>query len=457
MECNTCYNTVNFLTTCTKCSYQTCRTCLGIYTCSSINEPSCMNCKHPLTRDFLIANIGIGWYDGKYKDSRKDVLLQREISLFPATYDFAIQYKNISANETLLYKMKSEYNITHQKFKELSHSKMDKKTKSELPDNLTYKGFYKYKKEYKENVSRIVYCNRQVKKGLEPELQMLKKKSITQKSKMYTKCPLPECPGLLGDDYKCIACNVKTCNKCFEIIKLKPNEEHVCNQETIDTIALLQKDTKPCPKCSTLIHRIEGCYQMWCTCCHVTFHYNTLEILNEKIHNPHYTDWLKNNVKGITTVVNNCGGELGYNSFNSLKYNDKLYTMCFNTYRQVLHIENVTLPLVLSYINKTVDIPTRRIERTKFMLKKIDKKTFQTFLFRSYKQQQRWSEVRDLLNMYIDAVKIILTNTIISNDEYTFMNEHRNITDYANSELLRIHKLYTNTWWFRFNHIIQLK
>ena len=58
----------------------------------------------------------------------------------------------------------------------------------------------------------------------------------------------------------------------------------------METAKLLAKDTKGCPKCGVPIHRIHGCNQMFCTCCHTGFDWQTLEIIDtgRGFHNPHY-------------------------------------------------------------------------------------------------------------------------------------------------------------------------
>jgi hypothetical protein len=65
--------------------------------------------------------------------------------------------------------------------------------------------------------------------------------------------------------------------------------DHTCLQENIETAKLLDHDSKPCPKCASLIFRISGCPQMFCTNCHTGFNWNTGKIMGfERFHNPHY-------------------------------------------------------------------------------------------------------------------------------------------------------------------------
>ena len=71
---------------------------------------------------------------------------------------------------------------------------------------------------------------------------------------------------------------------------------------------LLNKDSKSCPKCGTVIHKTSGCAQMWCPDCHTAFDWRTGEIVTGRIHNPHYIEFKR---KGGTSREHGdipCGG-----------------------------------------------------------------------------------------------------------------------------------------------------
>ena len=46
---------------------------------------------------------------------------------------------------------------------------------------------------------------------------------------------------------------------------------HKCDEEKVASVEMLKRDTKPCPKCGTPIHKIEGCDQMWDPQCGTAF------------------------------------------------------------------------------------------------------------------------------------------------------------------------------------------
>ena len=41
-----------------------------------------------------------------------------------------------------------------------------------------------------------------------------------------------------------------------------------------------------------MIHKTEGCNQMYCVMCHTAFDWNSLRIITGVIHNPHYFEYL---------------------------------------------------------------------------------------------------------------------------------------------------------------------
>jgi hypothetical protein len=96
-------------------------------------------------------------------------------------------------------------------------------------------------------------------------------------------CPVPKCEGVIRNG-QCVICMAQVCNKCNCAMK---GDSHVCKPEDVKSFSFILSTSKPCPGCKTFIHKIEGCYQMWCTKCHTTFDWGTLKKLTGPIHNPH--------------------------------------------------------------------------------------------------------------------------------------------------------------------------
>lgn len=100
-------------------------------------------------------------------------------------------------------------------------------------------------------------------------------------------CPVADCRGFADSKWDCGVCGVAICPDCHSL----KETDHVCSSDTLKTIQLLEQDTKQCPKCNTMIHKINGCDQMWCTVCRTAFSWTTGEIEGGVIHNPHYYLW----------------------------------------------------------------------------------------------------------------------------------------------------------------------
>jgi hypothetical protein len=370
--------------------------------------------------------MGSSWYEGKYKNTRKQVLFESEKAKSPETMIFAQQYKLVSQYEDEIQNLQDEYN---QKLKE----------------------FQEFKEKHNSRLRQLTILIYNINRGndaVPPEAidtGGLSDKKTKTATKLYTKCPVQDCPGMLNENNKCITCDVKVCVTCFEVKK----DDHKCDPNTVETLKLLKKDTKNCPGCATPIHKIEGCYQMWCTNCHITFHYRTLEILNEKIHNPHYVDWLKNN-----TTIQAGGGDgcqaLGYYSFNPFKHDKKeLYRECCDVFGHITHIEAVDLGQARRQLDSFTSENSKRLIRAQYMIGKIDEKKYKMLLFKSYKQIQRWGDVVDLLNMYITTLKQLLHNAVATRDLNSLKTQINTVSTYVKEEQGKIAKLYGNHCEFR--------
>jgi hypothetical protein len=147
------------------------------------------------------------------------------------------------------------------------------------------------------------------------------------------KCSYSDCDqGLVGKGWLCVTCERKTCQHCMEPIEVEKNmveqftgttlssekdeqgreiivtelrvkQEndkvisylHKCNNDIIQSVKTVRETSKPCPNCRARVDKISGCDQMWCTCCHTAFSWNTGKTIKVTFfHNPHYTEYLRN-------------------------------------------------------------------------------------------------------------------------------------------------------------------
>ena len=105
-------------------------------------------------------------------------------------------------------------------------------------------------------------------------------------------CPSTDCRGFVTGK-RCAVCKHDVCVRCHEF----DGAEHECNPATLESLAMLSKDSRPCPSCAALIFRSTGCNHMFCTNCRTHFdwesghtlktssngHYNTTEAFNKNV------------------------------------------------------------------------------------------------------------------------------------------------------------------------------
>ena len=292
------------------------------------------------------------------------------------------------------------------------------------------------------------------------------------------KCPTPECNGILNAEWHCILCKVNACSSCHEVV----DEEHKCNPDTIETIKMLKKDTKACPKCHTNIYKIDGCDQMWCVQCHTAFSWKTGNI-ETKIHNPHYYEWMrKNSANGVIArevgdnhgpaceAINDNAVIIYMNAVTSYlqemrKYNivDENVIQCVesNTNDFMINVQNLVHlnEVVLPRHTGVIDITSEFITRSKFLKKEIDEKKYKMFLEKEAKKTNKNTEVRQLIQLWIDAKTdilrrvmgvirtqpITLESVLVSiHTQKKIMNEMIDLDAYVHSSAKEIENIYKN-------------
>jgi len=107
------------------------------------------------------------------------------------------------------------------------------------------------------------------------------------------KCPKEVCQGFLSNSYECGLCDTKVCSLCHEVKPSARTGPHTCDPGTVETIRQIRREAKPCPTCASLISKIDGCNQMWCTQCRTAFSWTTGQIVTGAVHNPHFFQYMR--------------------------------------------------------------------------------------------------------------------------------------------------------------------
>lgn len=405
MSCNICIETFNRsnrrVVVCPSCNFEACKECCEKYISESPENASCMNCKAEWDYNTLVKLFTRSFVDGKYKKHVEKLLFDRELALLPATQPI----------------------VEEEKRREAINKRM-KQIKDQIAS---------LKKELR--VCTIEYYRQPV-------------------SKIQTfvrKCPGNDCRGFLSSQWKCGMCNVWCCPDCHEIRGFDKNAEHVCKQENIETARLLEKDTKPCPKCACPIFKIEGCDQMFCTQCQTPFSWTTGKVENGVIHNPHYFEWQKQRGTQQRNLLEiRCGREIDHNFVNNIY--SIFSTDTNNVARNLIHVRSVDLPrYVVNRINDNQDL------RVKYLKSEITQEQFKRRLQQRQKTAQKQQEIANILHVYLSCSTEIfyrLVDDYQNNGAYTFdgqtlqpaeskyMKEWLELVKYINGCFANISKTY---------------
>lgn len=389
-DCSVCCETVSKrnVTTCHFCGYITCKSCAKKYILEGTIAPVCMNCKKPWNRDTLTRNFGKTFLSREYKEKRENDLFDTEKALMPETQEIAIREKRI-------------------------------------------KDINKEIRELQDRIRKL----KQQKRIL--ELETTKKEKSKTGPTFMIKCPMGDCRGFanMSTGYSCGICETKLCKDCHEPCK----ETHTCNKNTLETIQLLKKDTKNCPKCSVNIHKIAGCDQMYCTQCHTAFSWRTGEIvIGERIHNPHYFEYLRRTGGGaeprreIGDIP--CGGVPTDREMRKYYKNDRL----MNMFRIITHIEMVEFR-----IYRTNRIENNRDLRIKYLNGDITEEQFKRTLQKREKDVEKKREILQILNTYVVAGSDIFRRLLVQNEEEKTLDEMEELTKFTNESMEKISKLFS--------------
>ena len=275
---------------CAYCPHTVCRQCASRFLLTTLNDPHCMGCKREWNREFIDTNLTQTFRKGPLKLQRRKVLIDREKGRLPAMQVFmeakvGMDQANKRSQELWLRKrqLKKQKTKIHAEILAggiLEADELNREIEEKLgPINTELAAIRIEMTQCTDEVRRLW----RIFHGTERVVR-----------EFIMKCPADECRGFLSSAWKCGTCQKNFCNDCHAEKSGQKDDTHVCNEEAKSTAAMIQNETKPCPKCGIRISKIDGCDQMWCTECQTTFSWNTGQILlNTVTHNPHYYEYLR--------------------------------------------------------------------------------------------------------------------------------------------------------------------
>jgi hypothetical protein len=354
--CEICIDS-NVQVACDNCGIKCCIDCNKRYILSSNSLAKCLKCKEPFTREFMKKNFPD--FIQEYRTFEEKFYLEKESLLLDNTRVLVGEQVRIEGLQNVLFdiqecnKMESEklnnFNKDTSDIKETMEIDYEMKVNhlvsyNEKPENLEIWEIYKKTNSYILKADIIVNnktlfsyidtinqewatCQEQIKtidderqglyiklkeslnesKGNEQEIideiTRIQESLEDKTKKKHEKCPNVDCSGLLIYHNQCHTCYSNVCSKCKEIISDQTG--HECNKSTLKTLALTKKDSKHCPNCNVLIHKMSGCDDMFCVHCGKSFDWESLNITNRDGRNHHnYQVFQRNKVESQELILN---------------------------------------------------------------------------------------------------------------------------------------------------------
>ncbi len=237
------------------------------------------------------------------------------------------------------------------------------------------------------------------------------------------------------------------CPDCLVIKGRDKDSEHTCDPGQKESVALIIKESKPCPKCGERISKIDGCDQMFCVDCHTAFSWNTGNVVNGVIHNPHYYEYLRKVGNGVAPRNAGdvpCGGVPFYAHVD----------------RALRNFPRLVRDAMIRIHRLTSEIADEHIQRFQggfnlndngdlgamYLLKEITKDAMKRELVKRELKRNKHMAIRAVLEMFVTTSTMMLNN-IVNNtpdsdeDLSLVMLEYTNLRKYVNDSLMSVSKM----------------
>jgi hypothetical protein len=393
---------------CPFCDLTSCRSCSQRYILESFEDPHCMGCKALWNREFVDSFCTKYFRNTELKRHRENVLFERERVLMPETQPEVERIMQMRRLRRILREQKNQLFELHNKYR--TH---------ELTDTLPPEVHKLYTEM--ENIHR--------------HLESLRNTGVfvdNEPRRFVRQCPIEECKGFLNEDRFCGLCERSYCKECSETL----TPDHECDPEVVETMKLLNKDSKSCPKCGTVIHKISGCAQMWCISCHTAFNWRTGEIETGRIHNPHFIEFKKKMMTSREHGDIPCGGIPSFRELREMGATNEILQ-----YALVVHqLEQQSFNIDLRPVNN-LHI------RVAYMLNDIDECDFKNFLQRQEKFTEKSRDIFNIFEMIANTGGDLLRQYVIEPERHDEIIELLcKILDYGNEIFETIRGRYNCRW-----------
>jgi hypothetical protein len=415
--CDVCYEKINKRNkeiVCIHCEFSACTNCCKKYILGSVNDARCMKCSKNWNRDFLVDKFSYSFINTSYKKHREQIIFEKQLSMMTETQKVIERRDKVNEIDKLMRQYKDQINEIKGKIYRLSQEK------------------YKIENGKSAEVEEVV--------------------------KFFGHCPKENCRGFINSSWNCGICKTKVCKSCKEEIAEESDDsasaKHECNPEILESLSKIKRDSKPCPKCKSMIYRIEGCAQMHCTMCHTNYNWQTGEIVTKGVfHNPHYIEWQQTHGGGVVNQ-NNCGDDL----FERIQIYVLEKAMACDVYKKRFVIEFIRFMYHI-YDIELYEFRHQNADnclnlRITYLKNYISEEEFKKKLQQYEKKENKKNEVSLVFDMLYNTGKsivlqLIMDNTVMKkvvNEENTVgtIKQINELIEYTNESMAKISKKYKN-------------
>ena len=391
------------------CQYTACKSCVRTYLLSTTSNPHCMQCRKGWTPQFLLTQLNRSYLATDYKQHRKELLVDRELSKMPESMP-AVQCQ-VDINQAF---------VKTQQLEEAMQQHRDAIVRLDTQQSNTFVNIRRLKRRLADMEAGVAIVEE------EPVTELTELTEVTEavtgaaaagaaavtedpRRKFTMACPSNTCRGYLSSQYKCALCLHFTCHHCLELLGLqKTDPQHLCNPANVLSAELIRKETKPCPTCSARIFKISGCDQMWCTGCHKAFSWLTGKVDHGIVHNPHFYQYRQQVGTGAAEVVG-CQDHVsirqvytrvesrlrqGPSSPNKTTETITIINTLHRALVHVTHIDLVALRLKMQRAHNSLPL------RVSYLLQTLTKEELADQIFRNDQAYQKLSEIANLLELF---------------------------------------------------------
>jgi hypothetical protein len=455
-DCDICVESFNKSTrkkiNCSSCNNSFCIKCFENYLMNSNNDYDCMHCHKIYDSDFMIKNVTKAMI-GRLKKHRENILFDREKAKLPETMENHFEYdKYIEKLKSNIIDLKNELTSVNEEIKFIC-SDNDYIYDDEAKDDV--KDLTKKKNELNDKLYRLRFIVGRWKVYYKVDNKQKKDKETV--IKVAHQCPVDDCNGFVYTNGKCGVCETTICRKC----RCVKEEDHECDENLVETVNTLKKDSKPCPKCAAMIFKISGCDQMWCVQCKTPFSWKTGEVVTSNIHNPHYFQWLAKN-RNISVNddgnLNQCGGRIAFWQLSNhirLVCDHNNINKIYDYYRLSTHVEEVEIRALNDNQNeehKNLDL------RLKWLHNNIDEKRMKQELYKRERANNFKHLKSQVFHMLVTVFNDLFHRILHINDNQNItkiFEEFNKVINYANDslkELTNLYKLKTKRFYQKLIH-----